>query len=431
MWGALSFHWTIVQNNILPTRVLDFSEDASKGSVLGLVTVIGALVAMVTAPLAGVFSDESRLAWGRRRPFLVVGMACNIFALLALVGTRSLIGLVGAFAMIQFFVNLAAYPYTALLPDQVPAVQKGRATGLAGFFDVGGRLVGAIVGGLWVSLPGVAMVLGEVFAFLPGSVRESPMLPIVLLVISVTGGVMVYTAARVRETVPERPPVRDRRGLLRRAFFFDVRAESAFAWLLVSRAANMLGINTLTTFLLYYVRDYLDVPDIAEANAKLGCLFAASALTTLPSSLAVGYVLDRGQPCKPWIWAANAGLAAVAVAFVATTQFSIALVVAAAFGIFYGAYFTADWALALALLPKGDAAAKYMGIWGIAGMFPQVLAPGIGGVLLDAFNRVAHNGGYPVVFGTIVIYLVGGLAALGRVREPNSATHARSGHRGT
>ena len=87
---------------------------------------------------------------------------------------------------------------------------------------------------------------------------------------------------------------------------------------------------------------------------------------------------------------------------------------------------TSDWALALTLLPKGDEVAKCMGIWGIAGTFPQVLAPGIGGVLLDGFNRLGPNCGYPAVFVAVVAYLVVGAAMLLKVVEPAPA-HATGG----
>jgi len=207
---------------------------------------------------------------------------------------------------------------------------------------------------------------------------------------------------------------------LRRAFTFDVRAQADFAWLLAARAFNMLAINTVVTFLLYYVRDYLGVADIGEANAALGYLFAVSSLTTLPSSLIVGYLIDRHQRRKRWVYLSSAGLALVCMAFIAVTRFPEALVVGAFFGLCYGAYFTSDWALALALLPAGDHAAKYMGIWGIAGTLPQVLAPGIGGLLLDAFNRKGPNWGYPVVFLTVVAYLIAGTALLVKVTEPHT-----------
>jgi len=234
----------------------------------------------------------------------------------------------------------------------------------------------------------------------------------------VTVATMLFTLWQVREDVPSTPPNASGKSLLWRAFTFDVRAEASFAWLLGARACNMLAINTIVTFLLYYVRDYLGFTDIAEANARLGYLFAVSSLTTLPSSLIVGYIVDRQQRRKPWVYGSSAGLALVCVAFVVIDHFSSALLTGALFGLCYGAYFTADWALALALLPKGDAAAKYMGIWGIAGAFPQVLAPGIGGVLLDTFNRLGHNWGYPVVFATVVVYLLAGTIMLVKVDEP-------------
>jgi MFS family permease len=418
MWGALSFHWTIVSNNVVPTRVLSFATEGTKGTVLGLVTVLGAVVSILIGPIAGVLSDESRSRWGRRRPFLAVGVVLNCIALLALIGAQSLVSFIVAFLAVQLFANLAGSPYTALIPDQVPDIQKGRATGFAGFAEVVGRLAGAILGGFLISLPGAAAVLGVGLFFLPHAVRTQPMLPITLLIIAVTLASMVFTLLRVREEVPPTAPERTGAHFLRRAFTFDVRAEASFAWLLAARGCNMLAINTIVTFLLYYVRDYLGFTNIAEANARLGYLFAVSSLTTLPSSLIVGYLIDRHQRRKRWVYASSAGLALVCVAFIVVDRFSTALLTGAFFGLCYGAYFTADWALALALLPKGDAAAKYMGIWGIAGTFPQVLAPGIGGVLLDTFNRVGHNWGYPVIFVTVVLYLMVGTVMLIKVDEP-------------
>lgn len=427
MWGALSFHWTVLSNNVVPTRVLAFASDTSKGSVLGLVTVIGALVSMLTGPIAGVLSDESRLRWGRRRPFLAAGLVLNAGALLALVGASTLTAFVLAFVAVQFCANFAGSPYTALIPDQVPDIQKGKATGFAGFAEVIGRLVGAILGGLMIAMPATAAALASILFFLPQPLRTDPMLPLMLLVVAVTLGTMVFTLVQVHEEVPGQTPQRQRAHILRHAFTFDVRAEASFAWLLAARGCNMLAINTIVTFLLYYVRDYLGVADITEANAKLGYLFAVSAVTTLPSALIVGYLIDRYQRRKLWVYASSIGLAVVSITFIIIQRFSDAAVVGAFFGLCWGAYFTSDWALALALLPKGDEAAKYMGIWGIAGTFPQVLAPGIGGLLLDGFNRLGPNWGYPAVFGAVVVYLFVGAVMLVKVVEPPPSRSAHVG----
>ena len=418
MWGALSFHWTVLSNNIVPTRVLSFATEANKGTMLGLATVVGAFVSMLIGPIAGVLSDESRSRWGRRRPFLALGIGANAIALLAMIAARGMMEFILAFVAVQFLANLGAFPYTALIPDQVPDIQKGKATGFAGFAEVIGRLLGAIIGGLLVTAPAAAAVLGSVLIFLPVALRTDPMLPLMLLTVAITLGAMVFTIACVHEEVPPLAANSRRAHLLRHAFTFDFRAESNFAWLLGARACRMLAINTIATFLLYYVRDYLGASDLAEANAKLGYLFAVSSVTTLPSALVVGYLIDRHQKRKVWVYGSSAGLALVCLGFILVRHFGEAVLVGAGFGLCYGAYFTSDWALALSLLPKGDEAAKYMGIWGIAGTFPQVLAPGIGGVLLDTFNHMGPNWGYPVLFLTVVIYLVVGTVMLVKVTEP-------------
>ena len=74
-------------------------------------------------------------------PLLAVGIMFNAVALLALLGVSTLAGFVAGFAAVQFFANLAGSPYTALIPDQVPDLQKGKATGFAGFAEVMGRLL--------------------------------------------------------------------------------------------------------------------------------------------------------------------------------------------------------------------------------------------------------------------------------------------------
>lgn len=59
MWGALSFQWTVLVNNVVPTRVLLFATENTKGQWLGLVTLVGAVFYMPEA--AGLHS----LTWRR------------------------------------------------------------------------------------------------------------------------------------------------------------------------------------------------------------------------------------------------------------------------------------------------------------------------------------------------------------------------------
>lgn len=60
MWGALSFQWTVLVNNVVPTRVLLFATEDTKGQWLGLVTLVGAVFYMLTGPIAGVIPMPRR-----------------------------------------------------------------------------------------------------------------------------------------------------------------------------------------------------------------------------------------------------------------------------------------------------------------------------------------------------------------------------------
>jgi MFS family permease len=98
-------------------------------------------------------------------------------------------------------------------------------------------------------------------------------------------------------------------------------------------------------------------------------------------------------------------------------NFTQALFVGAIFGLAFGAFCTADWVLALDLLPEEEKSAKNLGIWNYAGVGPQVIAPAIGGILLDKFNLIKYNLGYQAVFTAVIIYLIIGTLILIKVKE--------------
>src|SRR5215469_12742046 len=57
------------------------------------VLVAGALVALISNPMFGALSDRTASRFGRRRPFLVVGMVCGCAALVV-IGLAPSIGIV-------------------------------------------------------------------------------------------------------------------------------------------------------------------------------------------------------------------------------------------------------------------------------------------------------------------------------------------------
>jgi len=79
-------------------------------------------------------------------------------------------------------------------------------------------------------------------------------------------------------------------------------------------------------------------------------------------------------------------------------------------GAAWGAFVTADWALAAAVLPAGSMATA-MGVWNVATAFPQVAAPLLAGPLVGALDAT-HAGAGPrgAVVLALVEFVLGGIA---------------------
>lgn len=90
--------------------------------------------------------------------------------------------------------------------------------------------------------------------------------------------------------------------------------------------------------------------------------------------------------------------------------------VAALFGVGYGAYQAVDWALAIDVLPPGGDAAKDMGLWHVALVLPQVLAPALSGALLGLLKPWSLLGGYAAVFAVSAKWCLLGTVLVSRIR---------------
>lgn len=60
-------------------------------SLLALVWIAGPLSGTLVQPYIGIRSDNSRISWGKRRPFMLVGAAVTALSLLLLAWTREIV----------------------------------------------------------------------------------------------------------------------------------------------------------------------------------------------------------------------------------------------------------------------------------------------------------------------------------------------------
>ncbi len=443
---ALNFHWAALGIIIIPSQVLKIAGDLNKGAALAFVLVPGAFVSLFANPLFGWLSDRThgRFAlWGRRRPYILAGTVVNVAALVWMASALDIPSLTLAYVLAQVSSNAAQAPFHALLPDIVPVEQRGLTSGVIGLLLIAGNIGGVIVAGrlidasrplpayqqdLWLTYGIIIAILVVLMLVTLFSVHERaqpqesararlqrPLIPRSLLVtIVVTAaasllawGLMalwnrwnvagIQIDSTVQQVVLE---LLVTVGILR-MFDFHPRRDPDFAWVCVTRLVMMMGIYTIQTFLQYYMRDAVGVAHPEQATTNFVILVS---LTSLVTAFGAGWLSDRfGR--KRLVYISGGMMALVGVIFVLTHSFPMVIAAGALFGLGYGAYQSVDWALVADVLPSEHSYARDMGVWNIALSLPQVLAPVLGGPLIDAFTRAGNPVlGFQLLFTMAIIY---------------------------
>jgi MFS family permease len=213
----------------------------------------------------------------------------------------------------------------------------------------------------------------------------------------------------------------DWRNLLKH-FWVDPRKHPDFAWVWITRALVTMGMWTVQPFLLYYLRDVIRVANPEETVGKmLGMVLIGATFTGLLG----GYLSDRiGR--KRVVYFANGMIAVIAVGFLFAHSLTAVYLLGILYGLGYGAYYSVDWALGCDVLPNKEDTAKDMGVWHIAMVLPQSIAPSIAGLLLaniglvtkDAEGKILHYGmsGYVAIFVLAAGFLLLGAVLLRNVK---------------
>jgi len=386
---AITAMWQALHTIILPLRLLDFTPEADKNTALGIITFIGLVLAMLVQPVAGAMSDRSGHAWGRRRPFVLLGGGLAVLFLPGFATFTGFAAILTVYCLLQISTNIAQGPFQGLIPDIVPGHRRGRASGVKTMLEIVGGAIAVYV---------IGQLMGHYEAG-EGSSWLWLSLGIIMLVMAVT---VAYTMLAVREKKIESGPKISPLEVIRRTFGLNLRANRPFAWFLASRLLVFMAFTTIQQFALYYLRDVIGVDDPPAATANFTIVAVAGMLAAVYPA---GYFSDRiGR--KP-IAAASGLLAAfgVAVIFLSHDYTSI-LVAAGILGVAIGAFNSTNWALATDLVAKGEEA-RYLGLANVATAGGAALARLIGPVI-DFFNKTGPGLGYQVMLAASFFYFIAG-----------------------
>ncbi|KAF1956434.1 hypothetical protein CC80DRAFT_525863 [Byssothecium circinans] len=293
-----------------------FSHGSSYLSSLGISEVHTSLIwttapicGAIVAPIVGVISDSSRISWGRRRPFVLMGAVTTIIAISALAWiepfTALLCSLHGEPSMAPSIMQYWAVFWITLLNvgiqsmqsgirslivDVCPSKQQSIASAWAGRFTGLGNILGYLLGSLPLPFFGKNV---EAWRFRGMSFFA-------VTVLSLTTTITVYF---IREEVPELYEeergwiiVRTFRGIVEGVLNMPTRARSvcriqffsAMSWF------GFLFYSTSYVSHLYLEEKCNNGPSHSSAHKALGMRFAtAASLLFATVALGMNFILPR------------------------------------------------------------------------------------------------------------------------------------------
>ncbi len=422
-WFALNFQGAALLPVVVAAQVLLFASDQNKVVLFGALSAGGTIVALITQPLIGTISDHTRLQYGRRRPYILLGTVLMVIGMAVMAKTSTLSVFAVAFMLVQIASNSSTAAYQSLVPDRVPSEQRGAAAGYMGLMSILGSFASlAIASYLFSSVtPGPNQ---------SAEIREGANAFYLLTstVLLLTALVTVVGIAEERPTAPAGQVSQETAQPDRRArwqsrlmhLWTEPLRHHNFRWVFFTRLSLMMGLWLFQTFIEYYLDDVLHLTNFIEATGIIAGLALVGAVV---SAFVAGWLSDRTGRVRI-VYLASGLMALAASAFVIAPSAFLIWPMAVLFGLGYGAYLSVDWALAVDTLPSLQEAGKDMGLWSIASNLPTVIAPVIGSAVITATTTLWQNValGYRLVFALAALALLAAAVFIVKVREQRLAT---------
>ena len=357
---------------------------------LSLIVGIGGLFGLFGNPLFGKISDRTTSRYGRRRPWLIVGVVGALVGVVIVAIASDLWIVAAGWWLAALSYNVALAAIVAIMPDQVPVTQRG--------------LVGAFLG---IGV-GVAATIGTFLVASMPSIFLKFVVPGLIALVLVAVLVAVLKDRTIRKEDVQPFTIRE----FLQSFYVNPVKAPDFAWAWLGRALLFMGIAILLTMQGPYLLGHLQVP-ADEIQQRVFIATLTQTLLIIVVGLVGGPLSDKLGRRKIFVFGSTIlyaiGLTVIAFA----PNFETFLIGMAITGAAQGVYLAVDLALVVDVLPSKETAARDLGVFNMAATVSQSLAPTIAPIFL----LIGGGGNFVALFAAAAIFSVLGALAIAPIRS--------------
>ena len=373
-WLALSVLFDGINTLVLPLQLGVLASQNNQATLLGLLTFVGLLAGALIQPVAGTFSDTLQPVLGRKG-FIGIGLLLSLVSLFLFATVQTLAGIMVGYLGIQISASIAQAGQQGLIPDLVDEHRRGMASGLKGFMDLTGAMLGFVILGQLLGSGEALTAIGAIAA---------------ILVIAYILAVLLTPEDKPNRQVA----IKTDRVSLPGIFRFDLTEQKAFVRLILARFLFLLGVYGTGRFLLFFVAERLGLSE-DQAAEQAGNLLAGLALITVLASPLTGWLADRiGR--VPLMIAGALCSAVSALTLVWANSASQILLFGGLMSLGSAAFAGGSWALLADVVPKQQSA-RFFGLanFSTAG---AAAAAGLFGPVIDWGEQSSPGMGFSILF---------------------------------
>jgi len=256
---AISITWS-VYNAFMPLLLGNYLKSAA---LIGFIMTIDNYLALFIQPTVGFYSDKINTRFGRRMPFIMIGMPLAALFMFTIPNTSTLFSLIFALLFMNLSMSIYRSPVIALMPDITSKPNRSKSNSIINFMGGIGSLIAYFIGGKLYEM-------NEGYPFL---------LSATLIVFSF---IVLFTRIKEHRDVLHYEEAEEKRNMFQglSIAFKDKNTR----YLLLAICSWFIGFNGVETFFTKYGQSYLNIRP-SEATLTLSFISLSFLIFAIPAGL--------------------------------------------------------------------------------------------------------------------------------------------------